>query len=104
MGAREGAAGGEEEGGTMTSPVAGSPWCVEERVVPLVKLPALGVDRQWEVTHTQTQAMRVVVLTKRSLGRFGGPPQWRCTCGLTMPRRSCAHVKAVQATLPPVVA
>ena len=87
----------------MTVSVPAPEWRVEERVVPYMD-QTLGVDRRWEVRHRETSAMRVVMLTRRTPGRWSQPPQWLCTCGLASPGRPCEHVRAVQATLPPVAA
>lgn len=87
----------------MTAPDSASPWRVEERVVPYVD-QTLGVDQRWEVRHRETLAMRIVMLTRRSPGRWSTPPQWLCTCGLASPQHPCEHVRAVTATLPPAVA
>ena len=83
----------------MTSPASAPEWRVEERVVPYMD-QTLGVDRRWEVRHRETLVMRIVMLTRRSPGRWSQPPQWLCTCGLSSPQHICEHVRATQATLP----
>lgn len=87
----------------MTLPASVSEWRVDERIVPAVD-QAAGIDRRWEVRRTDTGAMRVVILTKRRAGRFGGPAQFLCSCGLSALLHPCEHVKAVAATLPSAMA